>query len=159
MVNLERNTHPCFPTANNPSYITLKIMNGGPFQCCFQNINSYSKSDSVYNPLSCTAIHWSSTVAPEIVSTTVHVNPTVEAGSNLTIGCTATGYPAPTYEWVRLDQALPSRAIGVETSSLTIPNVTVEDFGQYACIVTNIAGISQSEPLIIGKAITHTAIQ
>ena len=115
----------------------------------------------------CTAIHWPPTVAPEVVSTTV--NPAVEAGSNLTFGCTATGYPAPTYEWVRLDQALPSRAIGVETSSLTIPNVTVEDFGQYACIVTNIAGISQSEPIvpliigdhdsIHGKARIHTAIQ
>ena len=80
-------------------------------------------------------------VLPEVVS--LSAEPAVE-GQNLTLNCNGTGYPVPTYWWLRLDDVLPSRAVGVNSSALTITNVSQNDVGQYACVAVNNRGTNQS---------------
>ena len=61
--------------------------------------------------------------------------------------CTATGYPEPTYEWIRLDEPLPVKAVGEHSALLIIPNFSVGDIGEYACVASNIAGVAESKPI------------
>ena len=96
---------------------------------------AYEQSDYNYLP----------TDPPHIVS--YLVNPVAEEGSDLTISCTATGYPPPEYHWERQRQTMPSKALGVDSRILTIPNITMEDGGSYTCTVSNPAGIDESKPI------------
>ena len=45
-----------------------------------------------------------------------------------------------TYAWIKKDDVLPSRAQGINSSSLTIVNLKPEDSGDYQCIVSNRTG-------------------
>ena len=53
--------------------------------------------------------------------------------------CSATGYNI-SYHWVFEPTSKPSEVIGINNSTLMIPNVTSSDDGKYTCVATNIGG-------------------
>ena len=61
---------------------------------------------------------------------------------NYSLTCEANG--ATSYNWERLNGSIPSGATGVNTSTLTMINLTPEDAGNYRCVATNASGSSQS---------------
>ena len=101
-------------------------------------------------------------VAPSINSTTT--TPTVGEGSDLTLTCYATGTPSPTYNWIRLDKSMPSKAQGVDSSTLVIPQIDWSDIGVYVCLAFNELGRTQSKPIYVimqaqaGTSITSSII-
>ena len=48
------------------------------------------------------------------------------------------------YKWIKKNDALPSRAQGVNTSQLTIVNLKPEDSGDYQCVMSNSTGTISS---------------
>ena len=101
-------------------------------------------------------------VAPSINSTTT--TPTVGEGSDLTLTCYATGTPSPSYNWIRLDKSMPSKAQGVDSSTLVIPQIDWSDIGVYVCLAFNELGRTQSKPIYVimqaqaGTSITSSII-
>lgn len=71
----------------------------------------------------------------------------VEEGTDLILTCSATGSPPPNYKWLRLDQAIPSKARGATSPTLTIPTVDWSDVGVYACLASNEGGTAQSRAI------------
>ena len=57
--------------------------------------------------------------------------------------CQADG--ATSYYWERQHGSIPSSAIGVNTSNLTLINLRLEDAGNYRCIGINGSGSTESE--------------
>jgi len=76
-------------------------------------------------------------VAPEI--TTSPVAQTVTAGTSATFSVTATGWPAPSYQWRKAGVAVIGNA-SANTAILTLTNVTSNDAGTYDVVVINAAG-------------------
>ena len=69
---------------------------------------------------------------------------TVLLGSNVTFANDQDGiYPTPTYQWYYMVQPIS----GATGSSLTIPNVNINNTGVYSCIATNIAGSVETNPI------------
>lgn len=69
---------------------------------------------------------------------------TVLLGSNVTFANNQDGvYPAPTYQWYYMLNPIN----GATGSSLTIPNVSINNTGLYSCIATNIAGSASTNPI------------
>jgi hypothetical protein len=66
---------------------------------------------------------------------------TVSTGANVTFSVTATGVPAPTYQWIK--NAPISGAAG---NTYTLSNVQTADNGTYTVTVTNIVGSVTSDP-------------
>ncbi|KAI3373511.1 hypothetical protein L3Q82_022107 [Scortum barcoo] len=70
----------------------------------------------------------------------------VESGHLVTLTChSERGSPAPTYTWIKLDQARSMKpALGrmTETGILEIRNISEFQFGEYQCMATNMAGFS-----------------
>ncbi|MBI5772017.1 MAG: immunoglobulin domain-containing protein, partial [Verrucomicrobia bacterium] len=68
--------------------------------------------------------------------TTPPGNQTVVAGTSVTFSVTATGAPAPTYQWRKGGVNI----AGATNGSLTLANVQIGDAGSYDVIVSNTAG-------------------
>ena len=49
------------------------------------------------------------------------------------------------YYWERKYGEIPSNAVGVSTSILTLVNLRSEDIGQYRCVATNGSGTNKSD--------------
>ena len=63
---------------------------------------------------------------------------------NLTMRC----LPSDTdlkYKWNRKNTSLPTSAVGVNTSTMTIYRLTPEDAGDYQCVLSNISGVISSQ--------------
>ena len=59
-------------------------------------------------------------------------------GRDVTLTCNASGADNLKYQWMRMgNKTIPSTARGVNTSTLIIPNITVDDSGQYKCVVSS----------------------
>lgn len=65
---------------------------------------------------------------------------TTARGSSVTMEATATGTPAPTYQWLRNGTAI----TGATASSLTLANVQDADTGSYSVTATNVLGRTTS---------------
>ena len=59
-------------------------------------------------------------------------------GTNITLACKANGADNLKYQWIRMGKkTMPSRARGVNSSTLIILNIMVEDNGNYKCVVSS----------------------
>lgn len=81
------------------------------------------------------------------VAVSVPDDPLFEEGSTLILECCAEGDPLPVYAWTRLDEEMPSKAVGVTSHSLLISNTTISDIGVYACMAFNEGGVLQSSSI------------
>jgi hypothetical protein len=68
------------------------------------------------------------------------VSQTVAVGASVTFSVTATGTPAPAFEWRKNNAPIP----GATAATLTLPSVTAADAGTYVAIATNSAGSATS---------------
>jgi hypothetical protein len=66
----------------------------------------------------------------------------VLGGGSVTLSVTASGVPAPTYQWKRDGSDLP----GATNSTLVLSNVSAADAGLYKVVVRNLAGTATSLP-------------
>jgi len=76
--------------------------------------------------------------APTITSHPI--SQTKSVGDSVTFSVTATGDPAPTYQWKKNGGDIP----GATSSSYTIPSVVVADGADYTCVATNAGGSATS---------------
>jgi len=81
--------------------------------------------------------------APTI--TTQPLTQTVNVGANVTLSVTATGSPAPTYQWKKDDVDIANAT----TSSLALNNVQTTAAGTYKVVVTNSAGSVTSNGAVL----------
>ena len=59
-------------------------------------------------------------------------------GRDVTLTCNASGADNLKYQWMRMgNKRIPSTATGVNSNTLVIPSVTVDDSGQYKCVVSS----------------------
>ena len=80
-----------------------------------------------------------SIVPPEFVVRPV--NQTSVVSSNFTLGCAASGDPAPAVLWLFNSSVLSNGAkYRILSNSLTVNNVVVDDAGWYTCRIVNVAG-------------------
>ena len=71
----------------------------------------------------------------------VNGNITAAVGSNVMLGCTATGDGKLNYQWRRVSGSLPSNTRRKNNGrTLIIRNVAVSDSGQYYCEVNDTGG-------------------
>jgi subtilisin-like proprotein convertase family protein len=84
--------------------------------------------------------------APAI--TTQPQSRTNAAGTTATFSVTASGVPAPTYQWRRNNTNVTDggRVFGATTATLTVSNVAISDATSYTVVVTNVAGAVTSAP-------------
>ena len=80
--------------------------------------------------------------SPPVVMTDPVVNLTVN-NYNLTMKCLPNKKNF-TYKWIKKNDALPSRAQGVNSSQLVIVNLKPEDSGDYQCVMSNNTGTISS---------------
>lgn len=78
--------------------------------------------------------------------------------SSVVYQITATGEPAPSYQWYHNPGEGASALVGETSSTLELTNVQLSDAGHYYCVVTNVAGSvqSQSVQLTIGQVPSFT---
>jgi hypothetical protein len=93
------------------------------------------------------------TVNPGLAAPSFSAHPasqTVVVGTTLTLNATATGYPAPTYQW-RKDGA---NIGGATHGTFTLASVVVADAGAYTVVATNSQGSATSNvaTISVGKA-------
>ena len=87
-----------------------------------------------------------SAVSPEGAITISPSNTTVSTGDNSTLTCSALGGPNNMFAWLH-----EGMEINETTTTLTITGITVDEGGDYMCIVTNAAGSGSTifiEPII-----------
>ena len=89
-------------------------------------------------------------------------NTTAAVGVNVTLTCNASGADNLKYQWIRMGKKIiPSRARGVNSSTLIIPNIMVKDNGDYKCVVTSGNTSVTSRPgivFVLGKLSTVSAM-
>ena len=76
--------------------------------------------------------------------------------TNASLICEANG--GSLYYWERQNGSIPSTAIGVNTSILTLSNLQLKDAGYYRCIATNASGSTKSKYaklILIGEYYTY----
>ena len=63
--------------------------------------------------------------------------------TNISLTCEADG--ASSYYWQRRHSSIPSDAVGINISVLTLINVQLKDTGYYQCIAINASGRTKSK--------------
>ena len=67
--------------------------------------------------------------------------------TNISLTCEAE--ETSTYRWERQYDSIPSSAVGVNTNTLTLINLRLEDAGQYRCVATNNSGTTESDYAVL----------
>ena len=60
------------------------------------------------------------------------------------VSLTCQAYGALSYNWERQNDVIPSDSTGVNTNTLTLINLQLEDAGNYRCVAANASGSSES---------------
>jgi len=71
---------------------------------------------------------------------------TVHLTQNAAFFCSATGYRV-NYEWTIGSGSFPSKATGINTNTLVIPDVRSSDASTYTCTISNDGGSVTSDPV------------
>ncbi|CAG2208412.1 unnamed protein product [Mytilus edulis] len=83
----------------------------------------------------------------------------VFVGNSLTLTCSVSdpGYPAPTYEWRKVET---NQLLATETSRLIINGVTLQDNGNYSCTPKNMMGRggSSTVPVVVNEKPTYVGV-
>lgn len=82
------------------------------------------------------------------------VGGTLQPGDNLTLSVTATGTPAPTYQWKKNGAAIS----GATGASYTLTGVTAADTANYTVTVTNVVGGVTSSPASVAVVASDFAV-
>jgi len=97
--------------------------------------------------------------AAPVSAPTISVQPqsqTANAGDSVTFSVTATGVPAPTYQWYLGTTALTGST--ATTASLGLSNVQTGNAGSYSVVVSNLAGsVTSSAATLTVNAVTPAA--
>jgi hypothetical protein len=107
----------------------------------WEKVNASGDRSSLFN-------YTVNVVAAAAVGPTLTAQPasqSVTAGASVTFSVTATGSPAPTYQWQLNGQAL----AGATGATLTLPNVQASQAGNYSVVVSNAGGIVQSAVAVL----------
>ncbi|KAK7084982.1 Hemicentin-1 [Halocaridina rubra] len=90
-------------------------------------------------------------IAPPSVVEELAEAVSVIRGEELTLACTASGYPPPEIRWLREGRVLAetSRLFVAANGELTISGAQQSDTGLYTCLVTNAAGRLYREVVVI----------
>src|SRR5687767_8262545 len=70
---------------------------------------------------------------------------TAPIGDTVTLTATVGGTPPLTFQWYKNNTVI----LGATNTSLTLPAVTLHDFGTYHVIVTNAHGTAQTAPALV----------
>ncbi|XP_034935862.1 contactin [Chelonus insularis] len=82
------------------------------------------------------------------------------AGEEVRLECIAFGYPVPNYNWTRKGAPLPRHAkFSSYNRILTLPNVTVEDQGEYTCRAFNERASTENSVYLSIQAEPHFTIE
>ena len=120
-------------------YNVTASTHGGVYRCIVNNFAG-SGSDIV-----------SLNVSPQF-SQSLH-DVLTRVGETLQMVCGAVAYPQPTYQWEKLNGALPANATGSNSATLTFQSVTHEDGGSYSCTATSNGLSIQAAAFLIGKVL------
>jgi hypothetical protein len=79
------------------------------------------------------------------VITSHPISQTVDTGATVTLQGSASGVPAPTYQWNKNGAPLP----GATTATLTLSSVTAAESGNYTLVASNVAGGATSNVAVV----------
>ncbi|HEY9250135.1 MAG TPA: immunoglobulin domain-containing protein [Rariglobus sp.] len=79
-------------------------------------------------------------VPPSIPEGSGPLSQTVLSGGEVTFSVTASGTPAPTFQWKKQGEDIP----GATQATLTLTAITLDDAGEYTVVVTNTIGSTES---------------
>lgn len=82
--------------------------------------------------------------APTITQQPKSIN--LKAGASGTLAVTATGHPAPSYQWYKNGKPIS----GATASSLGFTNFQISDAGSYSVSLTNSGGVTESKTVVVG---------
>jgi hypothetical protein len=103
----------------------------------FANVTSISGTDSrllAATNISTWLYGWTPQLSPNIISQPA--NQSVSAGQTASFAVTATGIPAPTYQWLLNNSVIP----GATGTNYTIPSAVRTNAGNYSVVVSNASG-------------------
>lgn len=104
--------------------------------------------------------------APEITEQpqSAAVCPGAGATFNVTVAATSTGTETPTYQWERNGVAIQngtttwgSTVSGATTATLSISNISQQDYAVYRCVVTNTSGSAFSNAAYLNTVSVYTS--
>ena len=108
---------------NNLTLTNITIDDGAVYTCEASNAAGTGSASVSLN------------ISPVIISNPVSIG--VSNGTNASFMCSATGFPEPTYVWIRVGGELPESAIGVTISTLMLSPAVFGDQGEYYCNATS----------------------
>ncbi|NXN38622.1 DCC protein, partial [Rhinoptilus africanus] len=144
VVHWQRNQEDLFPSPGDPRVAVLpsgalqisRVQHGdsGIYRCLAKNpASSRTGNDAEVRVLADPGLHRQQFFLQR------PSNVVAMEGKDAVLECCVSGYPPPTFTWLRGDEALPVRSKKYSLlagSNLLISNVTDDDSGTYTCVVT-----------------------
>eukprot|EP00062_Callorhinchus_milii_P012745 gi/632960275/ref/XP_007896099.1/ PREDICTED: basement membrane-specific heparan sulfate proteoglycan core protein [Callorhinchus milii] len=115
---------------------SARVEDSGTYLC--QAVNQLGSAESRVEVL--VDLTPSAPTAPQI--TVEETTSVATTGGTTTLHCSATGYPTPVIQWSKLRAPLPWQH-KIVNGSLVIPNLGLQDSGQYICNASNSAGFKE----------------
>ncbi|MBI2517080.1 MAG: ExeM/NucH family extracellular endonuclease [Opitutae bacterium] len=138
--------------ADEPVYYDYNVENKSAAQQTINTDVSYRYSD--HDPVVIGLDLHPDYAAPAF--TTQPAAQTVTVGDSVTFTAAASGYPAPTYQWLHNGAPIP----GATSTALTLGNVTTANAGSYTVAATNSQGAATSDAanLTVNKAVATVTL-
>jgi hypothetical protein len=126
-----KDASPLSGETNSTLNFTAVADSGGIYTCTATNVAGSDTSDDIVLSM-----------LPNVISQTNSTG--VTRGTSATLTITASGYPAPTYQWYK-DDVL----ISGETSATLTKFWSDSDAGTYKCVLTNAVGSTNSADIVV----------